>query len=320
MIASNPWELYYSFFSSSKAQSYLYRCYERAGIEQAESKSYQNCYPFIYFIEHGKKYYDLASISPAEIQPVLLFYGMIQLIKACVLTTDPDYPENSSVLAHGLTTRKRKKKCYEFLHDEVKVQRNGLFNHFSYQLFHVKHTEGEKFKMLSLLQYIPELQNRLQEIQQKQQLLQVIQDQHDWHIPSCILTTLHMNTERFLTYINQGSSSSFQLKNETKSHIVLSTSSILTPFSSQPFIWSSDNTYYISRSRPEESFYGALNEPMIHYSILYNLSMLCRYETEWWSDIFHSYTTNDLPFILSFLQTTQRKIPEWFGRYLLSLT
>jgi hypothetical protein len=108
-------------------------------------------------VEHGKKYYTLADQAPPEIKPVLLFYGMIQLMKACILTIDPEYPESSSVLAHGLSTRKRKKRSYEFFQDEVKVQKTGLFNHFCEKLFHMKHIEGEKFMMDHLFKLIPEL-------------------------------------------------------------------------------------------------------------------------------------------------------------------
>ena len=60
-------------------------------------------------------------------KPMLLFYGMGQLFKACLLTIDPNYPESTSVLAHGVTTRKRKKQGYQFLEDEVKIQKNWTY-------------------------------------------------------------------------------------------------------------------------------------------------------------------------------------------------
>lgn len=86
-------------------------------------KSFENCYPFIYYLEHGKNYYELYKVAPFSIQPMLLFYGISQLFKACLLTIDPNYPESTTVLAHGVTTRKRKKQGYQFLEDEVKVQK-----------------------------------------------------------------------------------------------------------------------------------------------------------------------------------------------------
>ena len=40
-------------FSSQNVQRYLARCYEKSSIQDAE-KSFENCYPFIYYLEHGK--------------------------------------------------------------------------------------------------------------------------------------------------------------------------------------------------------------------------------------------------------------------------
>ncbi len=77
-------------------------------------KSFENCYPFIYYLEHGKNYYELYKAAPFSIQPMLLFYGISQLFKACLLTIDPNYPESTTVLAHGVTTRKRKNRGINF--------------------------------------------------------------------------------------------------------------------------------------------------------------------------------------------------------------
>ncbi|UZJ78987.1 YaaC family protein [Fictibacillus sp. KU28468] len=313
MSDANTWSLYYSFFSSSRAQKYLYGCYENAGIEQAESKSYQNCYPFIYFLEHGKKYYDLAGTAPTELQPVLLFYGMIQLLKACILTVDPDYPENSSVLAHGVTTRKRKKKYYEFLHDEVRIQRSGLFNHFSTKLFHVKHAEGEKLKMNDIMALIPELRDLFLHVHNEDINVQVMRNDQELIIPIDVLDGLHMNTGRLISFLNENPEITFQLLKETKEHIIVHSSKELHPLECEPFSYHTNGSYYLYSSRREMK---ELNECMIHYAVLYNLSMLCRYETEWWSDIFHSYTTNDLPFIKEFLSITRTKMPYLLGQFL----
>lgn len=77
----------------------------------------------MYFLEHGKLYYHQAINAPMSIQPILLFYGLVHLIKACLLTIDPNYPNSTSVLAHGVSTRKLKKQQYLFFQDEVKIQK-----------------------------------------------------------------------------------------------------------------------------------------------------------------------------------------------------
>ena len=107
-------------------------------MEEAEQKSYENCYPFMYYLEHAKTYYDQAAISPLSIQPILTFYGFAHLIKACLFTKDPNYPENQPYLHTVLHTRKRKKQQYELLKDEVKFQKNGLLTCMAEKMFQFK--------------------------------------------------------------------------------------------------------------------------------------------------------------------------------------
>src|SRR5699024_4034165 len=91
------------------------------------------------------------------LQPILYFYGMVHLLKALLIVKRPHYPESTKMLAHGVSTRKRKKKQYSFLEDEVKVQHQGLFPYFSEHLFHMKHIPFEKITMQKLIALIPEL-------------------------------------------------------------------------------------------------------------------------------------------------------------------
>ncbi|MEI4678809.1 YaaC family protein, partial [Bacillus cereus] len=199
---SCTWQQLSFFFSSQNVQRYLARCYEKSSIQDAEKKSFENCYPFIYYLEHGKNYYELYKTAPFSIQPMLLFYGISQLFKACLLTIDPNYPESTTVLAHGVTTRKRKKQGYQFLEDEVKVQKNGLFTHVAEQLFHMKHLEAEKFNMLELMGNIPELQNLFRYSQKGSTLYKIdstIKNELSFSVN--LLDRLHMTKERFSRYI-----------------------------------------------------------------------------------------------------------------------
>lgn len=96
------------FHSADIAKQLLRQCYTKQKREDAVQKSYTNCYPFLYYLEHGQNFYSTARDAPLSIKPVLLFYGMVQLLKACLLTVDADYPASTSVLAHGVSTRKEK--------------------------------------------------------------------------------------------------------------------------------------------------------------------------------------------------------------------
>src|SRR5690625_7504387 len=81
---------------------------------------------------------------------------MTHLLKASLVANRPNYPENTKVLAHGVSSRKRKKKQYVFMNDEVKAQHFGLFPYFSEHLYGFKRPLLDKFNMEFLLGLIPE--------------------------------------------------------------------------------------------------------------------------------------------------------------------
>lgn len=302
------WQSYTSFHSAATIQKLLKNCYMNLEIDHAEQKGYQNCYPFIYYLEHGQSYYHLSTNAPLSIKPVLLFYGMVQLIKACLLTVNPDYPETTSVLAHGVTTRKRKKQSYEFLYDEVKIQKNGLYAHLSEKMFHVKQLEGEKHTMEALLRKIPEL-NRLFSITfQKCVSLNVFQPTAKVNeIPYELLDALHMTEDRFISFSKSAFLPSVKMVKK-QDGIFMNVNGELNPNYCSPFLYHiREDAYYLPTKR--EDYHAAFPEVMIHYLLLYNLSMISRYETEWWSELFHSYASNDFPFIQQFLDVTSVKVP-----------
>lgn len=309
------WALFDMFFSSQKTQHFLAKQYQKLNIEDSNGKSFDNTYGFIYYIEHGKKYYKLADQAPTELKPVLLFYGMTQLMKACILCVDPDYPDSSAVLAHGLSTRKRKKRSYEFLYDEVKVQKTGLFNHFCEKLFHMKHIEGEKFTMNQLLSMLPELCPLFKQMNGEVHLVKMYsKSEKEFFLDKDSTNYLHMSPERFFEYMNALFPSKFIIGwNEDQSGFILQTRHDLKPFHSFPLSYHlSEDTYYLAIDR-DLLHLPELNELMVHYVILYNLSMLSRYDTEWWSELFHTYTSEELPYINQFLTITAHKIPYLFG-------
>lgn len=309
------WQSFNALHAANTTQQLLYKCYKKASVTDAEKKSYENCYPFIYYLEHGQNYFQLSEKAPLSIKPVLLFYGMVQLLKACLLTVDPQYPESTSVLAHGVSTRKRKKQSYEFFHDEVKVQKNGLFTHFSERMFQVKHMEGEKFTMEELFKRIPELQNLFKlHFQQKLYIQTPLSRDNTLEIPTEILDEYHMTSRRFTDYIistlpyetisTNGSDN--QLESQPITLHIKNQSQNL-PLSCSPLLFHIyENDYYLPRERELLTFFP---EVMVHYLLLYNLSMISRYETEWWSELLHSYSSNDYPFIRQFLSITAEKVP-----------
>ncbi len=298
------WDSFLYYFSASSSQSFLKKCYHLQHLESAEQKSYENSYPFIYYLEHGQIYYKQAELAPLLIKPILLFYGLVHLIKACILTVDPNYPETTTVLAHGVSTRKRKKQQYHFFHDEVKIQKSGLFPYMGEKLFHMKHLEGEKTNMRELLAQIPELNQMFIQTEGKQTFLQMKQQDHVHLLPKEILDSFHMTEARFIEYWNNGNTADIQGTDEQFIHFAVNSTCLNDLL---PIKFNMENgQLYFPRIKNSLNLFPEL---LIHYLLLYNLSMIARYETEWWSELIKMMPNQDFPFIQSFLNITSKKGP-----------
>src|SRR5699024_4320847 len=139
---------FYTFLQSQEtAQRFLQHCYRKIQDGQDEQNSYANCTTFMYYLDHGLTFYESGKKLSLLAQPMLFFYGMTHLLKANLLAKRPYYPESTSMLAHGVSTRKRKKKNYAFLDDEVKIQLKGLLPYANDHLFLQKQIPFTKIKM-----------------------------------------------------------------------------------------------------------------------------------------------------------------------------
>lgn len=310
-VEFNGWKEYLYFFSAENTQKFLKNKYLKQKMENPEQKGFESCYPFIYYLEHGQVYYKQAENSPLILKPILLFYGLAHLIKACILTTDPFYPETSSVLAHGVTTRKRKKHNYQFLHDEIKFQKNGLFPYMSEKMFGMKQLEGGKMSMEQLFKLIPELDNlffQLEGIRTFEILKQYSDDKYI--IPEKILDHYHMSDNRLKEFLNSKFHDLFLFSKDSLA-FDLNNFTFRTP---NPLKYNLEKRAFSIPLYKDHFFH--LPELLIHYLLLYNLSMIARYETEWWGELTKMMPTKDYPFIESFLNITLQKGPFLIFQYL----
>jgi hypothetical protein len=305
------WKSFSCFFSAEYCQKYLKMCYQKRNIDNPEQKSYENGYAFLYYLEHGQIYYDQAKKSPLILKPILLFYGLVHLIKACILTIDPSYPETTAVLAHGVSTRKRKKQNYLFLHDEVKFQKNGLFPFMSEKMFHMKQLEGEKVIMEELLQLIPELNDLFFVLEGKRTFAKLTQRDNDLMIPESVLDNFHMTESRFKEFFATKSKNSVEFSNEGLSFRI--NNSFLSEMS--PLFYDLENNHFAIPLT--KGNFVHFPELLAHYLLLYNLSMIARYETEWWSELTKMMPNGDYPFIQSFIEITMDKGPFLIFQYLM---
>lgn len=305
------WKSYASFFSAEYCQLYLKNNYKKWNIENPEQKSYENCYAFLYYLEHGQIYYQQADNAPLILKPILLFYGLVHLIKACILTVDPAYPETTSVLAHGVSTRKRKKQNYQFFQDEVKFQKNGLFPFMSEKMFHMKQLEGDKITMEELLQLIPELDDLFVVHEGKSTFTPIYTHHGQMVVPEKILDHYHMTEERMREFLTTKSGNQIEFTSEGLTFQINKGS--FTGIS--PIKFNLESSSYVLPLKKDNLF--LFPELMVHYLLLYNLSMIARYETEWWSELTKMMPNRDYPFIKSFLEITLEKGPFLVYEYLM---
>jgi hypothetical protein len=298
----NGWKSYSSLFSAEHIQTFLKNKYQKQNISQSSQKGFDNCYTFLYYLEHGQIYYEQAEKAPLILKPILLFYGLVHLMKACILTVDPLYPETTSVLAHGVSTRKRKKQNYQFFLDEVKFQRNGLFPFASETMFHMKQLEGDKMTMEELLMLIPELDSLFFEVEGKQTFMNLEPYGDLFTIPNKILDHYYMTENRIREFFS------------TRFHTLRFEGDYLHLRLNDPFLkrpapikYDLEKHQYVLPLNKNEFFH--FPELLIHYLLLYNLSMIARYETEWWGELTKMMPNRDYPFISSFLNITLQKGP-----------
>ncbi|MEH7445129.1 YaaC family protein [Bacillus sp. JJ1122] len=309
------WNSYTLFFSAEYSQAYLKKCYRKLNIDQPDLKSFENCYPFMYYLEHGKLYYDQAEKSPLAIQPIMLFYGLVHLIKACILTVAPDYPETTSVLAHGVSTRKRKKQQYSFTEDEVKFQKNGLFSLMSEKMFHMKQLEGEKATMGEILDLIPEMSGIILELKGKQIFQPVAKIEAKYSLPKSVLDQFHMTENRFKEFYQAKSAIpiSFLPEDPQRIYFEANLSEVAEPI---PLKYNLEDQHYSFPLNKGELY--LFPELLLHYLLLYNLGMIARYETEWWSELIKMMPNEDYPLIQTFLHSTVKKGPYLIYQYLMN--
>ncbi|WP_210611454.1 YaaC family protein [Priestia flexa] len=311
------WKPYHLFFSAPFTQKYLYNQYKSSSIADAEQRSFKNCYPFIYYLEHSKNYYQTALKSHTSMQPVLLFYGLSQLLKACLLIKNPVYPENTAVLAHGVSTRKRKKQSYDFLDDEVKIQKNGLFSEVGRELFHMKQLEGQKYTMTELLGHIDEMYslfNSLNPSRVSKKLLIGNVNNKELIFPNEIKESYHMDNTRLHPYLQDRFKIEMSIQ-EINPTLRVSFSDLHTNlYQCSPLLFNLETSeLYLTTSREQCVYFP---EILSHYLILYNLSMISRYETEWWYELLHTYSSKDYPYVMNFLEITSIKAPYLLFNYL----
>ncbi|WP_373894393.1 YaaC family protein [Virgibacillus sp. CBA3643] len=306
-------ESLYTYLQTLKtSQTFLKNCYRDLPDTDASLKSFENSGTFMYYLDHGRIFLTEGGKVDIRLKPLLYFYGLVHLIKACLLTNRPNYPESTAVLAHGVTARKRKKKNYTFIQDEVKIQQNGLFNYAYNHLFHTKVPPFQKIKMDTLLGLIPEMSDFFAYSKEEKSISIGEKGAMSVTFPLHLLDSYHLTKAAFIQRVSVHLPTILDTKASNEQlHIKLEEpmQHITGPF----YLHLDRQEIYFPASRDN---FLSINEIMIHYLLLYNLSMISRYETEYWGELISTKSELDYAIISHYLTVIEDKVSFLIGEWL----
>lgn len=304
----NAWKTFRYLETEPTSRKFLASCYEKLGQDHPDRLAFQQSTRFLYLWKQARHFYMTAEEAELSVQPLLLFYGCTHLLKGMLLTRDPAYPQNSRVLQHGVTTRKLKRSAYSFTEDEIRPQKEGFFAHLAH-LFGLSPLQ-DRYVVHELLTSIPDVSDAYAVLSDTQALWLRL----DWDRTTAPIThadpavestvaksieswvsvcfpdkhdgSLAFSGETFSHYIRRLAPSReqaelFRWNNGTRKELLLPYVA-LGALEQHPLFRLQDQNLYFWNG-PSTSL--PLPEWASHYLLLYLLSMLCRYETEWWGEL-----------------------------------
>lgn len=291
--------------SEQNARSFLQSVYHQRGESNPGQISYQNTVPFMYACMHGIELFESGQRAPLLTRPLLFFYACVHLFKGLLISVNPFYPSSTKQLSHGISSRKRKKKQYAFLDDEVRIQRDGLLPIAATHIFHTPMHPHTSYSMQQLLALIPEMQS-LFTYQGETYVDHVgFREERVLYFSEALLNKHHLSIKGMLNKLKPYIPKIGQVKKVGKSYEV----------DLQKHVQHGPHPFFIELTTGKlffpnrQSLFTVIDELLIYYMILYNLSMISRYELEWWGDTITTKATTDAPLIEHFLHIVSVKFP-----------
>jgi hypothetical protein len=290
--------------NESAAREYLIKKYPRA---EAKQLAYRNVHAFTSYIKQGTALFDTAKNSDFWSCALLIYYGMMSLLKAFSLSIDPNYPHSTSLLQHGLTSPKRKKEPYRFFHDEVRVQKDGFFPYLC-QLFSHPVATGERLKLEVLCSFIPDLHPLFRSLHQKTYWWEVVYENGKLTCPLALADELCISVDSFVQRLNRKSStlyfSSLSMSHDHLTLVVNEPENILQ----HPWLKrSGQKTFYLWNF--SHSDVDPFPEILAYYALFFSLSMLSRYDPPVWHEL-HSDIEKQQLMIQTLIDVAPQKFPD----------
>lgn len=308
-------EIFTYFQAKEVAQPFLYELYlKNESKSEALENSYNNCETFSHYLHQGQVLFQEAKQVNPMVQPLLLFYGWCHFLKACILTVRPEYPESTKHLAHGVSSRKKKKQDYRFLYDDIRIQQDGLFPYFAKYITRIDPSRfPTKITMHSLLSQLPELKTLFDWLGDEQLLLIKTTAHSHMTFPARLFDAHYVTISNMLAQLR---------KQLPPFHVVSNKNDLIIALEEEPFAWhrpfilsnAGDALYYPM----ESSGTSLMSKELIYYLLLYNLSMIARYESQWWGELFSNKADEDFPLISTFLETVLTHAEDIIAKFLLT--
>lgn len=298
--------------SEENARMWLSDLYDQQFLVNKEKESYQKAPALMYAFSSGIEFFKQGKYAPILTQPMFFFYACSHFIKGLLICMDHTYPSSTKQLAHGISSRKKKKKQYAFLHDEIRVQRHGLLPIAASSLFQITLEAHKTYSMQHLLALIPDMQPIFSR-HGKRYVDHVGSINHPvFTFSENLLDNYHVPIQGMIQKVQPYLSPVTKVESKKEEHVVY-VQKPLTKSSSPFFTDYETNKLYLPNRR---SLFTEIDELLIHYMILYNLSMISRYEFEWWGELIATKSTSDYPIIQHFLYVTAEKLPTMIHAYL----
>lgn len=290
--------------NETASREYLIKKYPDS---EAKKLAYRNVHAFTSYIKQGMALFQTAKNSDFWSSSLLIYYGMMSLLKAISLSIDANYPHSTSLLQHGLTSPKRKKEPYRFFHDEVRVQKNGFFPYLC-QLFSHPVPTGERFKLELLCAFIPDLQVMLQQLHKKTYWWKVVYLDGKLICPLTIVDQLCISVDSFVRRLNQKNSAlCFSIQSVSNEYFTLEVNEpekiLQHPWLKQD----GDRSFYLWDQL--NSTVDPLPEILAYYALFFSLSMLCRYDPPVWYEL-HNDIEKEQLIIQTLVDLSLKKFPD----------
>ncbi|GAX88714.1 YaaC family protein [Effusibacillus lacus] len=311
------WDTFVYFESEQTANRYLREQYERLNLPDPQRSAYHATPKLIFGIKQARQYYRAAESCDIMTKPLLLYYGMMSLARAFIASRNPDYPTTTSVLKHGLSTRKLKRESYCFIQDEIRVQKDGLFVVLHDMLGGSRFSDRQRVVMKDLLSVLPELMSSYERLYGPPSVCEIDQAECSngryWDLPRWILQSGQHTREEFLGMLNrmypeqvlpdQGPVFSLAESDPPGRLHIHHT----VPVTTHPLmIGDLSGRAYIRYPLTGDFL---IPEISLHFMVMFVLGMLCRYETERWGEMILTFLSQDIYLINEFLNLSMRKFP-----------